>query len=130
MSHPTTRPTRLTGLLPAALAALLLCGAAHAADTVAKKDGILVNGAGMTVYTFDKDVAASGKSACNGPCADNWPAVPAPAEVAAPYSVLTRDDGAKQLAYQGKPLYLYKADQKPGERHGDNFKNLWHVVKD
>jgi predicted lipoprotein with Yx(FWY)xxD motif len=127
MSQATTRPTRL---LPAALAALLLCGAAHAADAVMKKDGILVNAAGMTVYTFDKDAAASGKSACNGPCADNWPAVPAPAGVAAPYSVVTRDDGAKQLAYQGKPLYLYKADLKPGERHGDNFKNLWHVVKD
>ncbi|MBJ7310396.1 hypothetical protein ACFOLJ_06500 [Rugamonas sp. CCM 8940] len=127
MSQANTTPTRH---LAAALAALLLCGAAHAADAVHRQDGILVNAAGMTVYTFDKDVAASGKSVCNGPCADNWPAVPAPATVAAPYSVLTRDDGAKQLAYQGKPLYLYQADQKAGERNGDNFKNVWHVVKD
>jgi len=36
-----------------------------------EKDGVLVNGAGMTLYTFDKD--AGGKSACNGPCAGNWP---------------------------------------------------------
>jgi predicted lipoprotein with Yx(FWY)xxD motif len=95
-----------------------------------KKDGVLVNAAGMTVYTFDKDTANSGKSACAGPCADAWPAVAAPANVAAPYSVVTRDDGAKQLAYQGKPLYLFKKDVKPGDRNGDNFKDIWHVVKD
>ncbi|MBI2313066.1 MAG: sigma-70 family RNA polymerase sigma factor [Betaproteobacteria bacterium] len=26
---------------------------------------------GMTLYTFDKDAAGSGKSMCNGPCADD-----------------------------------------------------------
>ena len=110
-------------------AALLFSGAALA-DEVMRKDGVLVNAAGMTVYTFDKDTANSGKSACAGPCADAWPAVAAPASVAAPYSVVTRDDGAKQLAYQGKPLYLFKKDVKPGDRNGDNFKDIWHVVKD
>ncbi|NVM75769.1 putative lipoprotein with Yx(FWY)xxD motif [Duganella sp. SG902] len=111
------------------LSALLLAGAVHA-DDVMKKDGVLVNAAGMTVYTFDKDVANSGKSACNGPCIENWPAVTPPANVAAPYSVITRDDGGKQLAYQGKPLYLFKKDVKPGDRNGDNVKEVWHVVKD
>ena len=117
--------SRLTTLLAAAL----LAGAAHA-DTVMKKDGILVNAAGMTVYTFDKDAAGAGTSACNGPCSENWPAVAPSAGVAAPYSVLTREDGAKQLAYNGKPLYLFKKDAKPGDRNGDNFKDIWHVVKD
>jgi predicted lipoprotein with Yx(FWY)xxD motif len=110
-------------------AALLLSGAALA-DEVMKKDGVLVNAAGRTVYTFDKDTANSGKSACNGGCAEAWPPIPASANVAAPYSVVTRDDGAKQLAYQGKPLYLFKKDVKPGDRNGDNFKDIWHVVKD
>jgi len=109
--------------------ALLVSGAALA-DEVMKKDGVLVNSAGMTVYTFDKDIAGSGKSVCNGPCAEAWPAVTASASVAAPYSIVTRDDGAKQLAYQGKPLYLFKKDAKAGERNGDNFKDIWHVVKD
>jgi predicted lipoprotein with Yx(FWY)xxD motif len=112
-----------------ALTALLLSSSARA-DEVMKKDGVLVNSAGMTVYVFDKDVAGAGTSACIGPCADNWPAVPAPASVAAPYSSLTRDDGAKQLAYRGKPLYTFKKDVKPGDRNGDNFKDIWHVVKD
>lgn len=122
---------KLSPMLPAAaaLSALLLSGAALA-DDVMKKDGVLVNGAGMTVYTFDKDAAGSGKSVCNGPCAEAWPAVAAPASVAAPYSVVTRDDGARQLAYQGKPLYTFKKDGKPGERNGDNFKDIWHVVKE
>ena len=117
--------TRLSTLVAAAL---LLAGAAHA-DTVMKKDGILVNSAGLTVYVFDKDEAGSGKSACNGPCSDNWPAVAPSADVAAPYSVITREDGARQLAYNGKPLYLFKKDSKPGDRNGDNFKDIWHVVK-
>ena len=115
--------------LIALTAALLLSGAALA-DDVVKKDGVLVNAAGMTVYTFDKDTANSNKSACNGGCAEAWPPVAASANVAAPYSVVTRDDGAKQLAYQGKPLYLFKKDTKPGDRNGDNFKDIWHVVKD
>ncbi|MES2149274.1 MAG: hypothetical protein V4508_05705 [Pseudomonadota bacterium] len=105
---------------------------AHASPDVLKKaDGVLVTATGMTVYTFDKDPADGGKSVCNGPCATNWPAVAASgAAVAAPYSVVTRDDGSKQLAYKGKPLYTYAADKKSGDRAGDNFKDVWHVVKD
>jgi predicted lipoprotein with Yx(FWY)xxD motif len=119
-------------LFCAAAGALLLSALSGAAlaDSVMKKDGILVNSAGMTVYTFDKDAAGSGTSKCIGPCADNWPAVAAPASVAAPYSAFTRDDGVKQLAYNGKPLYTFKKDTKAGDRNGDNFKDMWHVVKD
>ncbi|SFU94732.1 COG4315 family predicted lipoprotein [Pseudoduganella namucuonensis] len=110
----------------AAVLSLTLAGSAHA--QLKKVDGVLVDAAGMTVYTFDKDSA--GKSACSGPCIQNWPAVPAPDKVSEPYSVVTRDDGSKQLAYKGKPLYLFAKDAKPGERTGDNFKDVWHVVKD
>jgi predicted lipoprotein with Yx(FWY)xxD motif len=93
-------------------------------------NGVMVNSAGMTLYTFDKDTANSGKSACNGPCAALWPAVtPADAMAGGDYSVVTRDDGSKQLAYKGKPLYLFAKDQKPGDMTGDNFKDVWHVVK-
>jgi predicted lipoprotein with Yx(FWY)xxD motif len=30
-------------------------------------DGVLVGPNGMTLYTFDRDTAGSGKSVCNGP---------------------------------------------------------------
>jgi predicted lipoprotein with Yx(FWY)xxD motif len=69
---------------------LVLCAlSAHAADPVPlkKSDGVLVDAKGMTVYTFDKDAANSGKSACSGHCAENWPPVQAGgAQPAAPYS--------------------------------------------
>ena len=119
-------------LAPTLMALLLAAGAAGAADGAVKKvDGVLVDANGRTVYTFDKDSADSGKSACNGPCATLWPPVLAgAAPAAAPYSIVTRDDGTKQVAYKGKPLYLYAEDNKPGERAGDGFKDVWHVVKD
>lgn len=113
-----------------ALAALLSAPPAFAADAM-PANGMLVNASGMTVYVFDKDVAGSGKSACSGGCLVAWPAVIATeASPAAPYGSIQREDnGAMQLTYKGKPLYLYKEDKKPGDMAGDNFKNVWHVVK-
>ena len=105
---------------------------AMAADAPAKMDGgVLVAANGMTLYTFDTDKAGSGKSVCNGPCAGLWPPLMAAAtdQPSGDYSVVTRDDGTRQLAYKGKPLYFYKADQKAGDRTGDNFKDVWHIVK-
>ena len=123
-------PIRIALSLFAATLVLSACATTNT-PMVKKSDGILVSESGMTLSTFDKDVAGSGKSACSGPCATAWPAVPAmAASYPAPYSVLTREDGSKQLAWNGKPLYLYAQDTRPGERKGDNFKSVWHVVAD
>jgi predicted lipoprotein with Yx(FWY)xxD motif len=94
-------------------------------------DGVLTNAGGMTLYTFDKDVAGSGKSACNGPCATNWPplAAAADAKASGDYAILTRDDGGRQWSYKGKPLYLWAKDAKQGDRTGDGVNNVWHVAK-
>jgi len=94
-------------------------------------DGALTNSAGMTLYTFDKDAAGSGKSVCNGPCATNWPPLMAAADAKATgdYSIITRDDGGKQWAYKGKPLYLWVKDTKPGDKTGDGFNNAWRVAR-
>ena len=94
--------------------------------------GALVAANGMTLYTFDKDVANSGKSTCNGPCAALWPPMTAGAadQATGSYSVVTRDDGSRQWAYKGKPVYMYKADLKAGDRTGDNFKDVWHIIKE
>jgi len=93
------------------MAVLLAAGSGHAlAQTPAKvADGVLTNASGMTLYTFDKDSAGSGKSTCNGPCAANWPPLMAKEgeQASGDYSIVTRDDGAKQWAYKGKPLYLW-----------------------
>ncbi|HEY6028069.1 MAG TPA: hypothetical protein VIV09_14320 [Pseudolabrys sp.] len=94
------------------------------------KGKVLTDAKGMTLYTFDKDMG--GKSACNGPCAGNWPplAAAADAKPAADYTIIARDDGGKQWAYKGKPLYTWKNDHKPGDITGDGFlNNTWHIAK-
>lgn len=94
-------------------------------------DGALTNGAGMTLYTFDKDATGSGKSVCNGPCAANWPPLMAAAGSTASgdYTIITRDEGGKQWAYKGKPLYLWVKDAKPGDKTGDGVNNAWRVAR-
>ncbi len=123
---------RLTLLLVAAASFALSLSSAMAGESPARLvNGALVDAKGMTLYTFDKDVAGSGKSTCNGPCAALWP----PAVVAATdrasgaFTIVVRDDGSRQWAYRGKPIYTYQADQKPGERAGDNVKDVWHIIK-
>lgn len=93
------------------------------------KDGALVGHNQMTLYTFDKD--SDGKSACNGPCAKNWPPLMAKADdiASGDWSIITRDDGGKQWAYKGKPLYFWVKDTKAGDRTGDGVNNVWHTAK-
>jgi predicted lipoprotein with Yx(FWY)xxD motif len=103
----------------------------HQTGPAKAADGVLAGANGMTLYTFDKDAAGSGKSVCNGPCAANWPPLLVKEGEAAhgDYSVVTRDDGARQWAFKGRPLYFWVKDQKPGDRTGDGFNNVWHVAK-
>jgi predicted lipoprotein with Yx(FWY)xxD motif len=107
-----------TALLLGLLVAIGFGSSVLAADLWTTKDG-------MTVYTFDND--PSGKSVCNGPCAQLWPAV-APEAMKGSVDTITRDDGSKQAAVKGKPLYRYSADTKPGDMNGEGFKGVWHVL--
>jgi len=113
-------------------AALIACAGMAAAEPAVKMSGgHLIDASGRTLYTFDRDAAGSGKSACNGQCAELWP--PAKAEADAKpegdLTIVTRDDGSKQWAYKGKPVYTYAKDSKPGDATGDNFRDVWHVAK-
>ncbi len=94
-------------------------------------DGVLVGANGMSLYTFDRDPAGAGKSVCNGPCATNWPPLAAGTDAAAQgdWSVVVRDDGSKQWAYKGKPLYFWVKDQKPGDRTGDGVNKVWQLAR-
>jgi predicted lipoprotein with Yx(FWY)xxD motif len=118
------------------VAALVLAGCAQMSSMVGgapvkTSDGVLVNADSMTLYTFDKDVVGSGKSTCNGPCAANWPPLMAAADAkeSGDWSIITRDDGGKQWAYKGKPMYRWIKDQKPGDRTGDGFNNAWRLAR-
>lgn len=114
--------------------------AAAATATVLAKDAgsagtVLVAGSsGMTLYTFSKDVAGSGKSACSGACLQKWPALTLPAGtspaagagVTGALGTITRDDGTLQVTYNGLPLYFFAGDHAPGDTNG-NYTN-WNLV--
>ncbi len=120
------------------VAAALLAGCggmsrtASAPDTPTRTvDGVLIGPTGMTLYTYDRDVANSGKSTCNAQCATNWPPLAAP-DASRPmggYSVVTRDDGKKQWAYKGWPLYYWAKDSKAGDRTGDGVMGVWKLAR-
>jgi len=91
---------------------------------------VLADSSSMTLYTFDRDVP--GKSNCNGQCAANWPPLRADgtSQNWGNWFVVTRDDGSKQWAYKGKPLYTWVKDQKPGDTTGNAVNNnTWHVAQ-
>jgi predicted lipoprotein with Yx(FWY)xxD motif len=79
---------------------------------------VLADAHKMTLYAFDQDKA--GKSACTGPCADVRVPLAAPrvAHPAGDWTIVTRDDGSKQWAYKGQPLYGFTGDHAPGDLNG------------
>jgi predicted lipoprotein with Yx(FWY)xxD motif len=90
---------------------------------------MLTNAKGMTLYVYDADTA--GKPTCTGGCASAWPALAAESsdKPAGKYTIVTRDDGSLQWAYNGKPLYLWRNDKAPGDMSGDGVGGKWHVAK-
>lgn len=117
----------LTIALFSAAAAFAQAMPAKTGDTA--KGKVLTDTKGMTLYTFDKD--SGGKSACTGPCAQNWPplAANADAKASGDWTVVARDDGSKQWAHKGKPLYTWAKDTKAGDTMGDGVNGAWHVAK-
>lgn len=112
-------------------AALLIAGTAIAAAPAKTSNGVLVGDKGMTLYTFDKDTPNSGKSVCNGGCATNWPPLAAQADAKADggWTVITRDDGSRQWAYKGQPVYYWVKDKAAGDKTGDGVGGVWHAAK-
>lgn len=124
LSKRISHENRIDFLPGRACPARRLCDAERRARGHAS--GVLTNADGMTLYVFDKDAAGSGKSACNGDCAMNWPPLMATSgnKADGDYSIITRDDGSRQWAYKGKPLYRWSEDQQPGDMTGDGVTNV------
>ena len=135
---PTTAPvvgtaTPTPGASPVATsaAAARLVGTG---DT--SKGKALTDGHGSTLYTFKPDANTPGTSSCKASCAATWPplvsntgALPdAPGGTAGTFSLVTRDDGSKQLAYNDRPLYRYAGDHKPGNTNGDGIGGVWFIA--
>jgi predicted lipoprotein with Yx(FWY)xxD motif len=105
---------------------------ALAGKDIAGVGTVLVAPDGMTLYTYKPDGA--GSSACTGGCAQAWPplaakSVPAlPAGWTGKVSLITRDDGSQQVAYDGHPLYGYSGDMGHGDANGQGLGGVWFVV--
>ena len=110
------------------LVALFGAAAVQANPTI-ETNGVLSNRDGRTLYTFDKD--STGKSNCTGGCLSSWPAftVGNASLAGDDFSIVVRDDGTQQWAFQGKPLYFFAGDARPGEIKGDNQGGVWHVLR-
>jgi predicted lipoprotein with Yx(FWY)xxD motif len=119
----------VAGASPAASAS----GSAGLTTTVIGGTTVLTNARGFTLYSFAPDTPATSK--CYGSCAAYWPPVTGTA-AASPglpgaIAAITRTGGARQLTYNGHPLYTYIGDSAPGQANGNNLNlngGLWHEV--
>jgi predicted lipoprotein with Yx(FWY)xxD motif len=97
---------------------------------------VLVDSKGMTLYEFEKDKGP--ESSCYGECAKYWPplltkgeAQPSNGADASLLGTTKRKDGTTQVTYNGRPLYLFVEDKKPGEGNGNNFEGFgaeWYAL--
>lgn len=93
---------------------------------------VLVDGDGMTLYMFTKDV--DGESVCAGECLANWPAAVVEGEPdvgdldASLFSTVESTDGATMLKVGEWPLYTFAGDAAPGDINGQGVGGVWWVV--
>jgi predicted lipoprotein with Yx(FWY)xxD motif len=94
---------------------------------------ILVDSNGMTLYVDEND--KPGKPACTGACLQAWPPLEAtgaitvgPGLTASKYTTVTASDGTKQVAVDGKPLYLWSGDSKPSDTTGQDVNGFYVVL--
>jgi predicted lipoprotein with Yx(FWY)xxD motif len=97
---------------------------------------VLVDAQGRTLYLFEADKGPM--SACSGACASVWPPLTTtggptggPGVTASKLGTTKRSDGAKEVTYNGHPLYTYAGDSAPGQTSGqgiDGFGAEWYVL--
>lgn len=95
---------------------------------------ILVDSVGRTLYVSTKD--GRNVSHCTGNCAATWVPLTVPAGkptagngVTGTLTLFKRQDGTRQVAINGEPLYLYVQDRGPGPAQGQGVANSWYAVR-
>ena len=102
------------------------------ADSTAGR--IVVDGKGMSVYYYTKDVKDSGTSTCTGGCIAAWPPVLAAADkptvdgVTGTVGTITTPEGKKQLTVNGMPVYSFAKDAAAGDIRGQGVGSVWYLV--
>ena len=121
-----TPPFALTGGLPAVVTLIL-----------AESEELgpyLTGAAGMTLYTFARDVP--GASNCYDRCAVAWPPLlleegdelTAGEGIPGELGTIERDDGTLMVTYNDWPLYYWVNDEAPGDTTGHKVGNVWAVA--
>ncbi len=99
---------------------------------------VMVDGSGMTLYMFARD--RYNVSFCDGQCLVAWPPMMlrsnqtlADVELSgglrrSRLSYALRDDGSRQVTYNGWPLYYWFRDTKPGDVRGQWVNDIWWVM--
>ena len=142
-------PRRLwLGLLACAVTGCVTaCGAGQAASgrpsyelqasTLPGAGRVVVDGSGFSLYIYVPDHQK--RSQCYLVCARQWPPLLLPAGVAHPRAgrgvneallgTVRRADGARQVTYNGWPLYLWQGDHEPGQATGQAYDmGLWYLL--
>ena len=124
------------GLHPSMTAKVIVSAASPATVLVKTASArVLVNAQGRTLYVFAKD--KPNKSVCYDKCAVAWPPLVVPNGTTVPpampgikgkFGVAVRTGGARQLTFDGAPLYLWFKDKKPGDMTGQGVGGVWWVV--
>ncbi len=96
---------------------------------------VLVDGQGRALYMFTNDMQNGTTSACTGACATTWLPLPSQGSPQAgngvdstKLSTITRDDGTKQVTYNGWPLYTFSGDTAPGSAAGQGMNGKWFLL--
>jgi len=88
---------------------------------------------GLVVYTYSGDTKG-GPPTCTGACAALWHAVTGVPMVSSADTLpgtlgtVTTANGAKQITYNGYPLYIFKG-AGPFSTQGEGLEGKWHVIK-
>jgi predicted lipoprotein with Yx(FWY)xxD motif len=126
----TAAPAAPTTAAPTTTASQEASGATVAVAN-SKLGDILVDADGRTLYAFTKD--QGDQSACSGQCATNWPALTGTATAgdgaqATLLSTAMQTDGNSQVTYDGRLLYYFAGDNKPGDINGQGVGNVWFAL--
>jgi predicted lipoprotein with Yx(FWY)xxD motif len=94
---------------------------------------VLAEANGKVVYTYAGDTKG-GTPTCTGTCASLWPAVTGVPMVSSADTLpgtlgtVTAANGAKQITYNGYPLYTLKGAGALST-NGEGIDGKWHVIK-
>jgi predicted lipoprotein with Yx(FWY)xxD motif len=145
-SPSSHRPRHLSIAIVAAVAVLTLAAlfsslaAASTSKRVVKEANsaslgktVLIANNGLTLYTLSAE--KHGTFICKGSCLKDWhPLVVAkgvkPTGPVSLGTVKRPDSGARQVTFEGRPLYTFDDDSKKGDANGEGFKDVgtWHAA--